>query len=112
MAANSVKWCDPDEVILGIAGLSSCWSSLRKQLVYVVGGNLLDRLQPRESIDSMIPDDPSAGVIGGSSKVSKGSCKIDHSSDRPPNKGAYVLKKRTNSSSRGDSSSSEEEFVF
>ncbi|KAL4574618.1 hypothetical protein LXL04_021453 [Taraxacum kok-saghyz] len=51
MVANPVKWSDPDELMLGMAGLSSYWTSLSKQLVFMVGGKvvtLLDRLQMRK----------------------------------------------------------------
>ncbi|KAL4581969.1 hypothetical protein LXL04_006503 [Taraxacum kok-saghyz] len=48
MVANPVKWSDPDELMLGMAGLSSHWTKLGKQPVFMVGGKvvtLLDRLQ-------------------------------------------------------------------
>ncbi|KAL4555041.1 hypothetical protein LXL04_037652 [Taraxacum kok-saghyz] len=51
MVANSVKWSDPDEVMLGMAGLSTYWAGLGKQPIFVVGGKtvtLLDRLQRKK----------------------------------------------------------------
>ncbi|KAL4582713.1 hypothetical protein LXL04_007272 [Taraxacum kok-saghyz] len=51
MVVNAVKWSDPDEVMLGMAGLSTYWTGLGKQPILVVGGKtvtLLDRLQRRK----------------------------------------------------------------
>ncbi|KAL4588110.1 hypothetical protein LXL04_000989 [Taraxacum kok-saghyz] len=51
MIANPVKWSDPDELMLGMAGLSSHWTKLGKQPIFMVGGKvvtLLDRLQRRK----------------------------------------------------------------
>ncbi|KAL4554076.1 hypothetical protein LXL04_039803 [Taraxacum kok-saghyz] len=51
MVAHPVKWSDPDELMLGMAGLSTYWTSLGKQPIFMVGGKvvtLLDRLQMRK----------------------------------------------------------------
>ncbi|KAL4572952.1 hypothetical protein LXL04_019741 [Taraxacum kok-saghyz] len=51
MVANPVKWSDPDELMLGMAGLSTFWTKLGKQPVFMAGGKvvtLLDRLQRRK----------------------------------------------------------------
>ncbi|KAL4584901.1 hypothetical protein LXL04_009511 [Taraxacum kok-saghyz] len=51
MVAHPVKWSDPDELMLGMAGLSTYWTSLGKQPIFMVGGKvvtLLDRLQRRK----------------------------------------------------------------
>ncbi|KAL4586614.1 hypothetical protein LXL04_011254 [Taraxacum kok-saghyz] len=51
MVVNTVKWSDPDEVTLGMAGLSTYWTSLGKQPICLVGGKtvtLLDRLQRKK----------------------------------------------------------------
>ncbi|KAL4554716.1 hypothetical protein LXL04_037318 [Taraxacum kok-saghyz] len=51
MVANTVKWSDPDEVTLGMAGLSSYWIGRGKQPICLVGGKtvtLLDRLQRKK----------------------------------------------------------------
>ncbi|KAL4575118.1 hypothetical protein LXL04_021959 [Taraxacum kok-saghyz] len=51
MVVNTVKWSDPDEVTLGMAGLSAYWASLGKQPICLVGGKtvtLLDRLQRKK----------------------------------------------------------------
>ncbi|KAL4562380.1 hypothetical protein LXL04_034582 [Taraxacum kok-saghyz] len=53
MIANPVKWSDPDELMLGMAGLSSHWTKLGKHPIFMVGGKvvtLLDRLQRRKFI--------------------------------------------------------------
>ncbi|KAL4556958.1 hypothetical protein LXL04_035127 [Taraxacum kok-saghyz] len=51
MVVNTVKWSDPDEVTLGMAGLSSYWTGRGKQPICLVGGKtvtLLDRLQRKK----------------------------------------------------------------
>ncbi|KAL4554520.1 hypothetical protein LXL04_039351 [Taraxacum kok-saghyz] len=51
MVAHPVKWSDPDELMLGMAGLSTYWTGLGKQPIFMVGGKvvtLLDRLQRRK----------------------------------------------------------------
>ncbi|KAL4560341.1 hypothetical protein LXL04_032491 [Taraxacum kok-saghyz] len=51
MVAHPVKWSDPDELMLGMAGLSTYWTGLGKQPIFIVGGKvvtLLDRLQMRK----------------------------------------------------------------
>ncbi|KAL4589793.1 hypothetical protein LXL04_002703 [Taraxacum kok-saghyz] len=51
MVANPVKWSDPDELMLGMAGLSTFWTKLGKQPIFMAGGKvvtLLDRLQRRK----------------------------------------------------------------
>ncbi|KAL4571997.1 hypothetical protein LXL04_018765 [Taraxacum kok-saghyz] len=51
MVVNPVKWSDPDELMLGMAGLSTYWAGLGKQPIFMVGGKtvtLLDRLQKRK----------------------------------------------------------------
>ncbi|KAL4578389.1 hypothetical protein LXL04_014512 [Taraxacum kok-saghyz] len=51
MVVNAVKWSDPDEVMLGMAGLSTYWAGLGKQPILVIGGKtvtLLDRLQRKK----------------------------------------------------------------
>ena len=51
MVVNTVKWSDPDELTLGMAGLSTYWTGLGKQPICLVGGKtvtLLDRLQRKK----------------------------------------------------------------
>ncbi|KAL4580962.1 hypothetical protein LXL04_017168 [Taraxacum kok-saghyz] len=51
MVVNTVKWSDPDEVTLGMAGLSSYWTGRGKQPICLVGGKtvtLLNRLQRKK----------------------------------------------------------------
>ncbi|KAL4588279.1 hypothetical protein LXL04_001162 [Taraxacum kok-saghyz] len=53
MVVNPVKWSDPDELMLGMAGLSTYWAGRGKQPIFMVGGKtvtLLDRLQRRKFI--------------------------------------------------------------
>ncbi|KAL4563550.1 hypothetical protein LXL04_027593 [Taraxacum kok-saghyz] len=51
MVANPVKWTNPDELMLGMAGLSTYWTKLGKQPIFMAGGKvvtLLDRLHRRK----------------------------------------------------------------
>ncbi|KAL4574893.1 hypothetical protein LXL04_021733 [Taraxacum kok-saghyz] len=57
MMANPVKWSDPDELMLGMAGLSSYWTNLGKQPIFMVGDflgpSVLDTaLEEESSMDS------------------------------------------------------------
>ncbi|KAL4575577.1 hypothetical protein LXL04_022425 [Taraxacum kok-saghyz] len=51
MVVNPVKWSDPNELMLGMDGLSTYWAGLGKQPIFMVCGRnvtLLDRLQKRK----------------------------------------------------------------
>ncbi|CAI9263231.1 unnamed protein product [Lactuca saligna] len=57
LAQNYVKWADPEEVTLGIVGVSPVWNGLGKKLVETMAGRevtLLDRLHKKRLIDSYV----------------------------------------------------------
>ncbi|KAL4591540.1 hypothetical protein LXL04_004509 [Taraxacum kok-saghyz] len=147
MVVNPVKWSDPDELMLGMAGLSTYWAGLGKQPIFMVGGKtmtLLDRLQKRKftgatevlegpvsdflgpsvldtaleedsSMDSANQTESTGDVTSISAKTVCRSHKGYRGAGRPPshpgrvNKEAFVLKKRSSSSSVGGSVSPENE---
>ncbi|KAL4555772.1 hypothetical protein LXL04_038400 [Taraxacum kok-saghyz] len=147
MVVNPVKWSDPDELMLGMAGLSTYWAGLGKQPIFMVGGRnvtLLDRLQKRKFtsatevlegpisdflgpsvLDTALEEDSSmysanqtkstGDVTSVSAKTVRRSHKGDRGAGRPPShlgrvtKEAFVLKKRSSSSSAGGSVSPESE---
>ncbi|KAL4569161.1 hypothetical protein LXL04_024792 [Taraxacum kok-saghyz] len=98
LVVNHVKWSDPDELMLGMAGLSTYWAGLGKQPIFMVDGKtvtLLDRLHRRKFIGATENGDRVAG--------------------RPPShpgrasKDAYGVKKRSSAANAGGSTSPESE---
>ncbi|CAH1438292.1 unnamed protein product [Lactuca virosa] len=60
LSDNFVRWVDPDEVMLGMAGMSPHWKHLVKKLVEMLEGKdvtLLDRLHRRRIANSALVTD-------------------------------------------------------
>ncbi|CAH1447625.1 unnamed protein product [Lactuca virosa] len=68
LASNFVRWADPDEAVLGMAGMSPRWNHLGKKHMEIFEGKtitLLDRLHRKCNVNPtlvteevMIPDSP------------------------------------------------------
>ncbi|CAH1422237.1 unnamed protein product [Lactuca virosa] len=57
LSDNFVRWVDPDEAILGMAGVSPHWNRLGKKLVEVFEGKnvtLLDRLHQKKFVNTTL----------------------------------------------------------
>ncbi|KAL4568738.1 hypothetical protein LXL04_024353 [Taraxacum kok-saghyz] len=111
MVANPVKWSDPDELMLRMAGLSTYWTKLD-----FLGPSVLDTALEEESC--MDSANQAEGDREYTSDVGKGSRRVlksDCVAGRPPShpsrsiKEAFVLKKRSAGTTTSGSSSPDSE---
>ncbi|KAL4564951.1 hypothetical protein LXL04_029029 [Taraxacum kok-saghyz] len=131
MVANPVKWSDPDELMLGMAGLSTFWTKLGKQprrkftgTTEVLEGPISDFLGPSvldtalEEESSMDSANQAEGDRECTSDVGKGSRRVlksDRVAGRPPShpsrpiKEVFVVKKRSATTPVGGPSSPDSE---
>ncbi|KAL4567937.1 hypothetical protein LXL04_023533 [Taraxacum kok-saghyz] len=119
MVVNVVKWSNPDEVMLGMAGLSTYWTSL-EVLEGPISGffrpSVVDTaLEEESSMDSATVGDSAGENTSATAKVLCRGLKPDRAAAHPPFhpsraiKETSALKKRGSSSATGGSSSPDSE---